>query len=139
MKKLFPAVVALGLLASGAAFAQTAPAAGTAASGGSSTNPVSATTPDSNRAGNTNDANNGTTAAPGGGLTHNNDPAMATMSDTGTMVYTESDARGRFNSDGYTSVTGLSRDDGSMWHAKAIKDGKWVQVTLDTHGNIMSQ
>jgi len=136
MNKLFPAVFAIGLLATGAVYAADATTAAPAA-GASSTNPISATTPASDAPGNASDANNGTTKAPGGGLTHGDDSTAAAPSNGATIAYTESDARTRFQNDGFTKVGEMSKDNMSNWHGKGLKDGKWVNVALDTHGNVV--
>jgi hypothetical protein len=39
----------------------------------------------------------------------------------------------------YADVTGLTKDDKSIWRGKATKDGKPVSVALDYQGNIVSQ
>jgi hypothetical protein len=54
----------------------------------------------------------------------------------GRNSFTEDQARKRFEDNGYTQVSDLRKDDQSIWHAKAMKSGKAVGVTLDYQGNI---
>ncbi len=73
-------------------------------------------------------------------------PAITSPSDTarttaapvaGKNSFTEDQARKRFTDNGYTQVTELRKDEeSSIWHAKAMKAGKAVGVTLDYQGNI---
>jgi hypothetical protein len=73
-------------------------------------------------------------------------PAVANPNDTnrttaapvaGRNSFTEDQARKRFMDNGYTQVTELRKDEeSSVWHAKAMKSGKAVGVTLDYQGNI---
>ena len=57
----------------------------------------------------------------------------------GSNSFTESEARARLNKFGYSHVSDLKKDDKSIWHAKATKDGKSLDVSLDYQGNITSQ
>jgi hypothetical protein len=57
----------------------------------------------------------------------------------GSNSFTESEARNRLEKFGYTNVSDLKKDDKSIWHGKATKDGKSMDVSLDYQGNITSQ
>jgi hypothetical protein len=55
----------------------------------------------------------------------------------GANSFTESEARNRLEAHGYTNVTGLKKDDKSIWRGKATKGGTLVDVALDYQGNIV--
>jgi hypothetical protein len=57
----------------------------------------------------------------------------------GKNSFTKTQARKRLEANGYTNVTGLSKDANSVWHGKAMKAGKETSVTLDYQGNINEQ
>jgi hypothetical protein len=56
----------------------------------------------------------------------------------GKNSFTEAQARSRIEAHGYTNVTGLKKDDNSIWRGKATKAGKSVNVALDYQGNIVA-
>lgn len=56
----------------------------------------------------------------------------------GANSFTESQAKARLEANGFTNVTGLKKDDGSIWRGQATKDGKPVSVALDYQGNIVA-
>ena len=56
----------------------------------------------------------------------------------GANSFTESEARTRLEAHGYSAVTGLIKDDKSIWRGKATMDGKPVNVALDFKGNIVA-
>jgi len=103
--KILCLAVALGVIGTGAALAQTVTTTRPA-------NPpvVSPASPDSKNA-----------AAPA----------------AGANSFTESEARSRLEAHGYTSVSGLTKDDQSIWRGKAMKGGALVNVALDYQGNIV--
>lgn len=77
-----------------------------------------------------------------------NPPAVSTTSAdsktaaapvAGANSFTESEARNRLEVHGYTNVTGLKKDDKSIWRGQAMKDGTAVNVALDYQGNIVVQ
>jgi len=78
--------------------------------------------------------------------TTTNPPAVVSPNETarttaapvaGRNSFTEDQARTRFTDNGYTQVSDLRKDEAtSVWHAKAMKSGKTVAVTLDYQGNI---
>jgi len=55
----------------------------------------------------------------------------------GANSFTEAQARSRIEAHGYTNVSGLTKDDNSIWRGKATKDGTLVNVALDYQGNIV--
>jgi putative membrane protein len=57
----------------------------------------------------------------------------------GKNSFTESEARSRLESFGYSSVSGLHQDTDSIWRGTAMKGGQQVQVGLDYQGNIVTQ
>ena len=57
----------------------------------------------------------------------------------GKNSFTEKQAWNRLDAHGYKDVKGLNKDDRGIWHGKAVKDGKPVNVTLDYQGNIAEQ
>jgi hypothetical protein len=63
----------------------------------------------------------------------------ATARVAGANSFTESEARNRLEAHGYTNVTGLKKDDKSIWRGQAVKDGTAVNVALDYQGNIVVQ
>jgi hypothetical protein len=82
------------------------------------------------------------TAAP---RTSTTPPAVANPSDTnkttaapvaGKNSFTEEQVKERLADNGYTNVSGLRKDDKSVWHGKADKSGKAVTVSVDYQGNI---
>ena len=54
-------------------------------------------------------------------------------------AFTESQARSRIEDRGFTSVSGLKKDDQGIWRGTAMKDGKAVAVALDYKGNVVAQ
>jgi hypothetical protein len=71
-------------------------------------------------------------------------PAIATSSTNSTTAapvagansFTMAQAKKRMEDQGYTQVSGLAKDDKSIWRGHAMKDGKAVDVALDYQGNI---
>jgi hypothetical protein len=57
----------------------------------------------------------------------------------GANSFTETEARNRILSFGYSSVGPLAKDSQSIWRGKATKDGKSVDVALDYQGNVVGQ
>jgi hypothetical protein len=56
----------------------------------------------------------------------------------GANSFTEGQAKSRIESNGYTNVSGLTKDDQGVWRGRATKDGKQVNVSLDYQGNVTS-
>ena len=57
----------------------------------------------------------------------------------GKNSFTEAQAKDRLAKHGYTAVSGLKKDDQSVWRGTATKDGKSVGVAVDYQGNIVGQ
>jgi len=57
----------------------------------------------------------------------------------GANSFTEGQAKSRIESQGYTNVSLLTKDDQGIWRGKATKDGKTVGVSLDFHGDVFAQ
>ena len=57
----------------------------------------------------------------------------------GANSFTEGQAKSRIESNGFSSVSELRKDDQGVWRAKASKDGRNVAVSLDFQGNVTSQ
>ncbi len=54
----------------------------------------------------------------------------------GANSFTMAQAQKRLEDQGYTQVSGLAKDNNSIWRGHAMKDGKVVDVSLDYQGNI---
>ena len=59
----------------------------------------------------------------------------ATTQNAGAAM-TEMQAKARIEAQGFTNVSELKKDAQGMWNAKAMKDGKAVQISLNTQGQI---
>ena len=57
----------------------------------------------------------------------------------GANSFTEGQAKSRIETGGYSNVTALKKDDQGVWRAKAMKDGKSVDVSLDFQGNVVAR
>jgi hypothetical protein len=57
----------------------------------------------------------------------------------GANSFTEGQAKSRIETGGYSNVSGLKKDDQGVWRAKATKDGKSVDVSLDFQGNVVAR
>jgi len=75
-----------------------------------------------------------------------NNPAVNTMGANnpgapvaGRNSFTEGQAKSRIESNGYSNVTSLMKDDSGVWRGKAQKDGKSVDVSLDFQGNVVAK
>src|SRR3954468_18852289 len=51
----------------------------------------------------------------------------------------EDDAKRRLEAQGYTAIRDLKQDNRKNWHAKAEKDGKGMDVSLDTSGTVRAR
>jgi hypothetical protein len=58
---------------------------------------------------------------------------------TGANSFTEGQAKSRIESNGYTGVANLKKDDQGVWRGKAQKDGKTIDVSLDFQGNVIAR
>jgi uncharacterized protein YdeI (BOF family) len=57
----------------------------------------------------------------------------------GANSFTEGQAKSRIETDGYINVRELKKDDQGVWRAKAMKDGKSIDVSLDFQGNVVAR
>jgi hypothetical protein len=71
-------------------------------------------------------------------------PAIVTPSMTapssgpaaGANSFTEGQAQSRLETNGFSNVTGLSKDNQGVWRGKAMKSGQIVDVSVDYQGNV---
>jgi hypothetical protein len=153
MKRVLSVAVALGVLGAAAAFAQTAPTssgtqqpsavqpggATTAPSAPATARPVPLKKPVASTSSPTQSATAPTTStAPPAVSTSNADSKTAAAPVRGANSFTEGEARSRLEAHGYSNVSGLTKDEQSIWRGKATKDGKSVDVALDYQGNIVA-
>ena len=54
----------------------------------------------------------------------------------GANSFTEGQAKSRIETNGFSNVSGLRKDDQGVWRGKATKDGKTVDVSVDFQGNV---
>jgi hypothetical protein len=54
----------------------------------------------------------------------------------GRNSFTEGQAKSRIEEAGYSSVSGLQKDENGVWRGKASKDGRQTEVSLDFQGNV---
>lgn len=57
----------------------------------------------------------------------------------GANSFTQGEARSRIQARGFSKVSALKKDKSGIWHGKASKDGKVVDVSLDYEGNVVTQ
>jgi hypothetical protein len=57
----------------------------------------------------------------------------------GANSFTEAQAKERIEDAGFTTVSGLKKDNQGIWVGKAAKDGTTVDVMLDYQGNVTSK
>ncbi len=57
----------------------------------------------------------------------------------GANSFTEGQAKSRIETNGFSDVSGLAKDDSGVWRGKAKKDGKAVDVSVDFQGNVTSR
>jgi hypothetical protein len=57
----------------------------------------------------------------------------------GRNSFTEGEAKSRLESNGFSNVSGLAKDDDGVWRGKAMKNGKEVEVSLDYQGNVVTR
>jgi hypothetical protein len=73
-------------------------------------------------------------------ITHGNDDSKTAAAPVaGKNSFTEAQAKERLEKHGYSAVSGLKKDDQSVWRGTATKDGKSVGVAVDYQGNIVGQ
>ena len=57
----------------------------------------------------------------------------------GANSFTEGQAKSRIESNGYTNVSDLKKDDSGIWTGSAMKGGQKVNVRLDFQGNVVTR
>jgi putative membrane protein len=57
----------------------------------------------------------------------------------GANSFTEGQAKSKIESNGYTDVSGLKKDDSGIWTGTATKGGQKVNVRLDFQGNVVTR
>ena len=57
----------------------------------------------------------------------------------GRNSFTEGEAKSRIESNGFSNVSALAKDDDGVWRGKAMKNGKEVEVSLDYQGNVVTR
>jgi len=57
----------------------------------------------------------------------------------GANSFTQSEAKSRIESQGFTGVSALQKDRAGVWRGTAVKDGKSMQVSVDYQGNVNAQ
>lgn len=57
----------------------------------------------------------------------------------GANSFTEAQARGRLEQNGYTGVSALKQNNDGIWQGTAMRDGKSVAVSLDYKGDITAR
>ena len=55
----------------------------------------------------------------------------------GRNSFTEGEAKSRIEKMGFANVSNLKKDENGVWHGRATKDGKTVDVSLDYQGNVI--
>jgi len=63
-------------------------------------------------------------------------PVINSEEQAGAKIESAEQAKAKIESEGYTEVSGLKQDDKGMWTATAMKEGKPVQLSLNTEGQI---
>ena len=57
----------------------------------------------------------------------------------GRNSFTEGEAKSRIESNGFSAVSQLKKDDDGVWRGRAMKDGREVEVSLDYQGNVVAR
>jgi len=57
----------------------------------------------------------------------------------GANSFTEGQARSRIESQGFSNVTELRKDDQGIWRGEATRDGKSISVSVDYKGTVQTQ
>jgi hypothetical protein len=57
----------------------------------------------------------------------------------GKNSFTKKQTAKRLRDHGYSKVKGLTKDDQGIWYGTAMKNGAWVNVSVDFQGNIAEQ
>jgi opacity protein-like surface antigen len=57
----------------------------------------------------------------------------------GANSFTEGQAKSRIESNGYSNVSDLKKDDSGIWTGTAMKGGQKVNVRVDFQGNVVTR
>jgi hypothetical protein len=57
----------------------------------------------------------------------------------GANSFTEGQAKSKIESQGFTNISGLKKDDNGIWTGSATKGGNKVNVRLDFQGNVTTR
>ena len=57
----------------------------------------------------------------------------------GANSFTESQAKSRIETNGFSNVSGLAKDAQGVWRGKATKGGQPVDVSVDFQGNVTTR
>ena len=76
---------------------------------------------------------------PGNNAINTNSTNNSNTPVAGRNSFTEGQAKSRLESNGFSNVGELKKDDNGVWRGKAMKDGKSVDVSLDFQGNVVSR
>src|SRR5258707_9535776 len=66
-----------------------------------------------------------------------NSPPNPSAPVAGANSFTEGQAKSRIESNGFSNVSGLRKDDQGVWRGTATKDGRQGNVSLDFQGNVV--
>jgi hypothetical protein len=64
-------------------------------------------------------------------------PPAAGAPVAGANSFTETQAKARLETQGFTAVSGLTKDKDGIWRGKATKAGRGLNVSVDYQGNIV--
>jgi periplasmic protein CpxP/Spy len=67
---------------------------------------------------------------------HSETAPVTTERSGASAALSEEQAKAKIESEGYMEVSDLKQDDKGMWTAKAMRDGKAVQISLNAEGRI---
>jgi hypothetical protein len=65
-----------------------------------------------------------------------NSPPNPAAPVAGANSFTEGQAKSRLETNGFSNVSGLQKDENGVWRGKANKAGKPVDVSVDFQGNV---
>jgi len=68
-----------------------------------------------------------------------NSPPTPGAPAAGANSFTEGQAKSRLESNGFTNVSGLAKDNTGVWRGKASKGGQSIDVSVDYQGNVTPQ
>jgi hypothetical protein len=63
-------------------------------------------------------------------------PVTSSEAQAGAKIESEAQAKAKIESEGYTEVSGLKQDEKGIWTATAMKEGKAVQLSLNSDGQL---